>query len=72
MAKRTSKVAQMATDRQMHTGVTPCGVTFHIATEISVSALQAMHEKLTARIAARAAERARKGVASAQGDEGEH
>jgi hypothetical protein len=39
MAKRTSKVAQMATDRQMHTGVTPCGVTFHIANEISVSAL---------------------------------
>jgi hypothetical protein len=72
MAKRTSKAAQKATNRQMHSGVTPCGVTFHIANEISVPALQAMHEKLTARIAARAAERARKSVASAQGDEGEH
>jgi hypothetical protein len=72
MAKRTSKVAQNATTREMQTGVTPCGVTFHIANEITVSALQAMHEKLTARIAARAAERARKAVASAQGDEGTH
>jgi len=41
-------------------------------TTLTRAALQAMHEKLTARIAARAAERARKGVASAQGDEGEH
>jgi hypothetical protein len=56
----------------MQTGVTPCGVTFHIANEITVSALQAMHEKLTARIAARAAERARKDAASDRGDEGEH
>ena len=72
MAKSKKKAAQKSAKRRMHTGVTPCGVTYHVAEEITVSALQAMHEKLSARIAARAAARALESAQSTPGAADEH
>jgi hypothetical protein len=72
MAKSKKKVVQKSAKRRMHTGVTPCGITYHVAEEITMSALQAMHEKLSARIAARAAVRAQEGAQSTPSDADEH
>lgn len=72
MAKCKKTVVQKPTERRMHTGVTPCGVTYHVAEEITMSALQAMHEKLSARIAARAAVRAQECAQSTPSAADEH
>lgn len=55
MTIRKCELGQKSAERRVRTGVTPEGVTYVIGEQVTMSALHAMHERLTSKIAARAA-----------------